>query len=859
MTAKALRPTTIIPEHLYVERMADRQLEQVVIDMGRPGYVLVARQMGKTNLLLNMKRRREAAGDIVLYQDLSIRFSSARALFRSIVDALIDLSEASEIVSRQIQTQRREETFEPNQEYDRHLRLLLRSLGDRRVIIVFDEIDSLVSASYSDAIFAQIRSMYFSRINHPEYERLTYALSGVAEPTDLIKDKNISPFNIGEKIYLDDFTRVEFEFFLDHAKLILDNDVKDAIFSWTGGNPRMTWDVASAVEDVLLAGSTPSPADVDDVVKRLYLTQFDRAPVDHIRSIVEGDPIIRNAVISLRWNKAESLDEKTRARLYLAGITKVSTDESPVIKNRIIDAAISDSWLAQVSAGQRTLLEAAADSFLAGSYDQVVRLVEEYRSAHGSATPVPLLHRYYLGYSRLHLGQHDAAADDLASVLADSEDGVLKTQVRFSLGRALAQAGRTKEAIPLLEYVASTDNPNQFPAKVTLASAYFLVAPKDYRDRIAELADEVIVGVESGAIGQDAGFEPASLLASAYYIGAQSEIAFSNAELAAELLTKSQAVAPKTMQPRILLRRGAIAFDFAESSRLLRETVDTIIKNNLTFSSTTDSLAFNEIALFAVLVRALTVSDENSFRELLSYARAELFHHVHDELDLILRLARTARAVPDAGGASALLWYAVDHFLATDTPTKKRLELIKYLPMVKTSNRGLEAQALYLNTLEERIASTGLDEGDAISLIVMSIERHNEGNYAGSLQLLGYIEESNVELQPIYQILLMGRKLTTTQILGDMLAAKDLAFRIAQMFSSGVIETIDVSWKDVLDGIQTIAQNVLSRRMPDPFRNIGRNVLVRVRDVETGRELEVKFKKIESELRSGKSILLRSW
>ena len=40
--AKALRATTIIPDHLYVDRDADRQLEAIIDDMGRPGYVLVA-------------------------------------------------------------------------------------------------------------------------------------------------------------------------------------------------------------------------------------------------------------------------------------------------------------------------------------------------------------------------------------------------------------------------------------------------------------------------------------------------------------------------------------------------------------------------------------------------------------------------------------------------------------------------------------------------------------------------------------------------------------------------------------------------------------------------------------------------
>lgn len=47
---KVLKPYTIIPDRLYVPRDADRQLAEIINDMQRPGYVLVSRQMGKTNL-----------------------------------------------------------------------------------------------------------------------------------------------------------------------------------------------------------------------------------------------------------------------------------------------------------------------------------------------------------------------------------------------------------------------------------------------------------------------------------------------------------------------------------------------------------------------------------------------------------------------------------------------------------------------------------------------------------------------------------------------------------------------------------------------------------------------------------------
>src|SRR4051794_38027578 len=82
--------STIVPPSLYVKRSADHQLAEIIEEMGRPGYILVARQMGKTNLLLNMKREQEACGKLVYYFDLSNRFDTVRGFFRNVIDVILE-------------------------------------------------------------------------------------------------------------------------------------------------------------------------------------------------------------------------------------------------------------------------------------------------------------------------------------------------------------------------------------------------------------------------------------------------------------------------------------------------------------------------------------------------------------------------------------------------------------------------------------------------------------------------------------------------------------------------------------------------------------------------------------------------
>ena len=57
MKEKKLYSTAIIPNELYVHRDADRKLQEVILRMSKPAYISVARQMGKTNLLIQTVSR----------------------------------------------------------------------------------------------------------------------------------------------------------------------------------------------------------------------------------------------------------------------------------------------------------------------------------------------------------------------------------------------------------------------------------------------------------------------------------------------------------------------------------------------------------------------------------------------------------------------------------------------------------------------------------------------------------------------------------------------------------------------------------------------------------------------------------
>lgn len=69
--------------------------------------------------------------------------------------------------------------------------VLLPNIDTERIFIFIDEIDSLLSLSFPiNDFFAWIRQCYNLRPQNSNFDRLGFALFGVASPSDLIADNH---------------------------------------------------------------------------------------------------------------------------------------------------------------------------------------------------------------------------------------------------------------------------------------------------------------------------------------------------------------------------------------------------------------------------------------------------------------------------------------------------------------------------------------------------------------------------------------------------------------------------------------------------------------------------------------------
>jgi hypothetical protein len=192
----------------YVERQADRDLYDV-LSRGEFCYVLTSRQMGKSSLMVHTAARLREEGVAVAVLDLTT--VGQNLSLEQWYDGLLAL------MGQQLDLEEELEEYwlahprlSPLQRWMAALREVVLARVPGRLVVFVDEIDAVRSLPFStDEFFAAIRACYNRRTQDPEFERLTFCLLGVASPADLISDQRTSPFNVGRRIELTDFTAAE--------------------------------------------------------------------------------------------------------------------------------------------------------------------------------------------------------------------------------------------------------------------------------------------------------------------------------------------------------------------------------------------------------------------------------------------------------------------------------------------------------------------------------------------------------------------------------------------------------------------------------------------------------------------------
>ncbi|HEX3046917.1 MAG TPA: AAA-like domain-containing protein [Bacillota bacterium] len=254
----------------YIERTADQELYEK-LKQGEFCYILTSRQMGKSSLMVRTALRLRGEGESVVTIDLT---SFGNTLEREQwYDSILSR------IGQQLQLESELEDFWFNHErlspFQRWMEAISRVVLPKcpgRLILFIDEIDIVRSFNFSaDEFFAGIRECYNRRAEDPEMNRLVFCLLGVLSPSELIQDAGITPFNIGQRIELNDFSLEESALLAKglNRKQPLAGKLIERIIYWTGGHPYLTQSLCAAVAR---DDQVQNPRSVDRLCRKLFLT-----------------------------------------------------------------------------------------------------------------------------------------------------------------------------------------------------------------------------------------------------------------------------------------------------------------------------------------------------------------------------------------------------------------------------------------------------------------------------------------------------------------------------------------------------------------------------------------------------------
>jgi len=335
----------------YVVRRADLELSEC-LRQGEFCYVLTARQMGKSSLMVRAAARLRAEGRAVAVLDLT-------ALGQSVTPEQWYGGLLSRL-GRQLALEDELEAFWQANSHQNPLARWFAALQEvvlvwrpGPVVIFVDEIDVVRSLPFNtDEFFAAIRSCNNRRTEEPALQRLTFCLLGVATPSDLIRDTRITPFNIGRRIELTDFTPEE-------ASVLargLGQGARAAatvrrVLHWTGGHPYLTQRICQAVS---LTKEPPSPRTADRVCAKLFFVHHPWEQDENLLFVRERmlrsgpDPVevLERHASVLRGRRV--VDDRTDPvvnLLHLAGMVR-SRNGRLEIRNRIYARVFGKAWVA---------------------------------------------------------------------------------------------------------------------------------------------------------------------------------------------------------------------------------------------------------------------------------------------------------------------------------------------------------------------------------------------------------------------------------------------------------------------------------------------------------------------------------
>ncbi len=280
----------------YVVRPPDGEFHTALLRGDATILIKGARQMGKTSLLARgLKTAREAGCRVVFsdYQKLTnVQLETHENFLIALGELMADQLDL-EVSPREGWTPARG----PNSNFERFIRRNVLAEAQRHLVWAMDEVDRLFSCPFGSQVFALFRTWHNERALDPSgpWSRLTLAIAYATEAYLFISDPNQSPFNVGTRVALDDFTLDQVSDLNGRYGSPLSAGEVERLYDIVGGQPYL---VRRSLNEISSRGlkldQFETVADRDDgplgdhLRRMLVLLVKDASLCDAVRALLRG-------------------------------------------------------------------------------------------------------------------------------------------------------------------------------------------------------------------------------------------------------------------------------------------------------------------------------------------------------------------------------------------------------------------------------------------------------------------------------------------------------------------------------------------------------------------------------------------
>jgi serine/threonine protein kinase len=285
-----------LDSNFYIVRPTDEEFYSAVARNDSIILLKGARQMGKTSLMARgLQQARKAGARVVLtdFQKLnSAHLQSAESLFQCLAEAIAEQLDID--VAPEVWNPRRGASMN----FERFLRREILAKFSGRLVWGIDEVDRLFACSFGSEVFGLFRSWHNERSLDPSgpWQNLSLAIAYASEAHLFITDVNQSPFNVGTRLVLSDFTLDQVRELNERYGCPLQGDNElERFFSLLGGQPFLTQRGLHHMTEKSLsfqeftAGAARDEGPYGDHLRRIFVSlSQEPALCEVVREVISG-------------------------------------------------------------------------------------------------------------------------------------------------------------------------------------------------------------------------------------------------------------------------------------------------------------------------------------------------------------------------------------------------------------------------------------------------------------------------------------------------------------------------------------------------------------------------------------------